>query len=400
MQQDNRLDLYQLTNKLNFLGLDPQLKSARDLSMLAYATVDVYRHGRKLIYSHNKQQELLLAGENLQLVPGRKERYVNTLYHVFSIPKSNGKRRIVTSLEPYLHGIHDKLLKLMYPVLNANLPPEICGCRPGVGITDIAKDISMSMRADSLIGHLDVVNWYPSIKKDTVREILNKYLFKEYLSPKNKTIDTADLVAIILTYKGKLPQGGPCSPLIANIVAMETWAQEAIDYCKNNKLFVRVYVDNIIVTTQDKNISSLGNHLTALSKIVQSKGYGVHKRSIHASYRRQKVLGIIFNKPFGPRVPRSLKSKINTILFKAYKMQSAGQDRFPIIQDWINKYGGMTKIESGDFGDAKYRSQCRAKFYSWLMGVLNWTGQFAKDSQYSIDCKKRLELYLHPIKII
>lgn len=400
MQKDTRLDLYQLTNKLNFLGLNPKLKSARDLSMLAYATVDVYKYENRLIYNYGQQQEMFKAGKNLQLVPGRKERFVNTLYHSFAIPKSNGKKRIVTELEPYLRNIHDKLLELLYPVIDNILPLELCGCRPGVGIAGIAKDISMSMEHDSLMGHLDIVNWYPSIKKDKIHKLLKKYLFKEYTNQKNKIVDTADLVAIILTYKGKLPQGSPCSPLIANAIAMESWASEVISYCKLNKLFLRIYVDNIIVTTKNRDMSILRKHLEALSKIIKSNGYNTHKKSIHACYRRQKVLGVVFNKPLGPRVPKSLKNKINTILFKAFKMKDAQQDRFPIIRDWIIKYGGSIKVEAGDFKDAKYRSLCRCKFYSWLVGVLTWIGQFERDKQYSVDCKKKVEIYLHPVKII
>ena len=273
------------------------------------------------------------------------------------------------------------------------------------------------MKPGNPIGHLDIVNWFGSIKKDHVRDVLNKNALKEYMSRKGK-VDTADLAAIILTYKGRLPQGGPCSPLLANAVAMETWAPEVIKYCDDNGLFLRIYVDNIIVIPNGPSLDDLGKALDDINLIIERAGFKTHKRSIKPHYRRQKVLGVVFNQPFDPRVARTLKRSIKTILFKAWKMVDNGQGPFkmsdgelkklpqnpntlgcfPIIMDWCVKYGGATRIEPGDFKDVKYRAYCRNRFYKWLLGVLNWIGQFDRDKKMAETYKLYAKRYFQAAK--
>jgi len=403
-----KLDLYELTNKLNAAGL--KLKSARDISMLACAFVEVYSYKGRRVYNWKEKTQLWQQGEELELIPGKEERYVTSLCREFKIKKKSGGYRKVVSFDPYLVGIYKAMLEVMYPYYENVIPKELCGCRPGVGIAEIIRDITKAMddlspnstggkyANDVLIGHLDLVDWFGSIDSMQVDKVLDTHFLQDYKGKSGK-VNTSELIATILTYKGRLAQGSPCSPLLANAVAANTWAPKVLEYCKENSLFLRIYVDNIIVVFKGP-LMALKEHLDKIEGIIGKEGFRCHKKSMKAAYRQQKILGVVLNKPHQPRVPRHIKNMIRTIMFKANHLHKDGCDRFPIIEDWYNKYGGNTKIEPGNLEEIAYKCEVRKTFHNWILGVINWIGQFDHDKELAKKYKELAAKYFDPVNII
>jgi RNA-directed DNA polymerase len=81
----------------------------------------------------------------------------------------------------------------------------------------------------------DLKDFFPSIRHNQVYEMFIRYKF----SP-----DVASYLTQLTTYKGKLPQGTPTSPIIANLVFVKT-GRKLQEFAKENFITFTSFVDDL-----------------------------------------------------------------------------------------------------------------------------------------------------------
>lgn len=81
----------------------------------------------------------------------------------------------------------------------------------------------------------DLKDFFPSIRHKQVYEMFIRYKF----SP-----DVAKYLTQLTTYKGKLPQGTPTSPIISNLVFVKT-GQKLQQFAKENRITFTSFVDDL-----------------------------------------------------------------------------------------------------------------------------------------------------------
>jgi hypothetical protein len=221
---------------------------------------------------------------------------------VWYIPKKNGTQRQVVAYDPWVLELQHALLKVLREEIEPSLASQLCGARTGYRIGDIATELATAITQTSVVCHLDVVNWFNSITVDHLVKVLAPIV-----------VDEPKIIAELVCYHGRLTQGGPCSPLLANAVANITWAPLIIDYANQHRLILKIYLDDIIFICNG-TLAEAQLHLMALKGIVTSQGFRVHKLNRKAAYRCQKVLGLVINRPYGPRTPRVLRRKVKSII--------------------------------------------------------------------------------------
>lgn len=149
------------------------------------------------------------------------------LYERRDIPKGkNGKRTLLIPIPP-LRRIQRALLRLPLAIAQSSLPREVVGGR--------SKDAAANLRVGILenaarhvgqrfVATFDLANFFPSVHVSDVISTLQSLKCPMVVrsSPEpfesDWTHDGAVLVARLVTHRGRLPQGAPTSPAIANLV--------------------------------------------------------------------------------------------------------------------------------------------------------------------------------------
>ena len=149
------------------------------------------------------------------------------LYEHRQIPKGNrGKRTLFIPIPP-LRRIHRALLRLPLAIAQSGLAWQVVGGH--------SKDTGANLRVGILanaathvgqrfIATFDLANFFPSVHVSDVISTLRslKCAMVARLSPElfisEWTHGAAILGRRLVTYRGRLPQGAPTSPAIANLV--------------------------------------------------------------------------------------------------------------------------------------------------------------------------------------
>ncbi len=218
-------------------------------------------------------------------------------YHHFDIPKKNGKKRKISAPNPRLKDVQKRLankLSLCQEELMKNTRKMTTPSHGFVKGFSIFSNARIHTKKRYVL-NIDLEDFFPSINFGRVRGffIKNKY-FK--LSEAVSTI-----IAQIACYENSLPQGSPCSPIIANLIA-HSLDMQLIALAKKYHMFYTRYADDLTFSSNVKTFPSdfineagkLGNKLV---KTIEAFGFKVNQQKVRVSHRssRQEVTGLVVN---------------------------------------------------------------------------------------------------------
>ena len=223
-------------------------------------------------------------------------------YNKFSIPKSGGGERRICAPVDSLKTLQRQLADVLYE------------CRVEIDRDNDRRPLSHGFRRDlSIITNarqhkrrryvlnLDLQDFFPTFNFGRVRGFfLRNNSFK--LNDK-----VATLIAQIACFENGLPQGSPCSPIIADLIAHLLDVRLA-QLAKRHGLTYSRYADDLTFSTSQRIFPpsiaapiiadspewALGN---ALSKAIQSAGFIVNPAKTRMQFRtsRQLVTGLTVN---------------------------------------------------------------------------------------------------------
>jgi len=230
---------------------------------------------RQLRYRRQRLLRLQTMQELCVLV-GQPEHQLQLLaamppYNEFTVQKRDGSPRFIEDPQPKL--------KQVLRMLNAYLQAIYFFDKPDAsyGFITIPKDDPAPPRhivthAERHLGclwlmNIDLEDFFHQITTEAVAKRLGDmpFQFDE---------DVVQLLARLMTYKGRLPMGSPCSPVLSNLVfqredlALETWAKA------NGWLYTR-YADDLTFSAQQViTVPQFGQTVNLL----ENHGYRVHPR--------------------------------------------------------------------------------------------------------------------------
>jgi RNA-directed DNA polymerase len=227
--------------------------------------------------------------EVVQLVEDRHLQYIS-----YPIRKRSGKKpRFIDAPCDRLKEIQNEFLKnILYKFRTNSIAHGFVAGR------DPKTNASQHVGATCII-KMDLKDFFGSVKEkmvlSTLRALLPKRFADEVTTP--MSIDDLVLIAKLLTYKGRVPQGAPTSPALTNlyVLAMDSLLKAL---AKNSKLTVTRYADDITFSSQEK----LGN--LQKTQIIQStkqicSRFGLrlnHKKTrIRTNASRISVTGVVVN---------------------------------------------------------------------------------------------------------
>lgn len=231
----------------------------------------------------------------------------DSLYSVYQRRKKNGKLRIITAPPEELKALQAEFAQFLNTEYKDffDKRPHITGFVPNRNIINNAE---VHLNKEWLV-NIDLKDFFPSI----TAELIEKLVLKDI---KFKNYNTKEMLHLVC-YKGVLPQGSPCSPVIANIVAAKLIDEDLLDAAMYYDLAFTRYADDLTFSTNKLLMRDQVIHFTdIICKIVNnSQHLKVNDQKINIKHRSQKqmVTGVLVNnKEVG--VNKVLRNRLRAIL--------------------------------------------------------------------------------------
>ena len=219
-------------------------------------------------------------------------------YKTFEIPKKSGGKRTICQPSKKLKGLQSWIL---VNILNKiQVSPSCKGFRKGSSTLDNALP---HIGANTIL-NLDLKDFFPKVNSKQVYNVF-------------KTIGYNNLVATVFTnictYKEMLPQGSPCSPMLANLSAW-TLDLRIQGYVGKRGISYTRYADDL--SFSGLNPSKVVKIIPMIKTIISDEKFIVnHKKTRIASSARAKIVtGLIVNEDsvgIGKQKYKDLRAKIH-----------------------------------------------------------------------------------------
>ena len=289
----------------------------------------------------------------------------DTMYTDFLIEKRRGGTRCISAPDIKLRNIQRKILHILEHVYN----PKVCayGFISGKNICDNADN---HLKKKQVL-NIDLKDYFTQINFGRVRGMLLK-------KPYELGEEAATTLAQLMCYKGKLPQGAPTSPIVANMICAPM-DNHFMKLAKEYHMQYTRYADDITFSTQnifpteivylEKDVVRIGSKVL---DILNRDGFEINEEKIHlrSKNERQEVTGLIVNRTVNVR--REYIKEIRAIL---YNYKTKGVD--DAITSYIKKYKksmDITEVQK-KLCDGKERQ----KIIDWFDAILKGKINFVKD---------------------
>lgn len=235
-------------------------------------------------------------------------------YKIYRISKGNGKFRIITAPNPELKSLQKKI---MNDLEKLPLHDSAHGFIKG---RSIATNAQPHIKKKFVL-NIDLKDFFPSIKTKMVKALFKKIGYDETMTN-------------YVVYKGGLPQGSPCSPVISNLYCIELDKELKKLADDLNYSYTR-YADDLTFSGQEYS----SGFIKKVYSVVKSYGLKVNysKTKIKWRNQRQSVTGIVVNEKLN--IPVELRKKVRAMnhqfnkLDKESKHYLAGMKGFKTVLD-------------------------------------------------------------------
>lgn len=310
-------------------------------------------------------------------------------YSTFEIAKKSGGRRSISSpiisvkrlqrvLSILLGAVYDPKPSVHGFVFNRSV---VTNAQPHVGQT--------------VVLNLDLVDFFSEINFGRIRGM---FMALPYSRPEK----VATLLAQLCCCQGKLPQGSPCSPIVANMVCarLDTQMQKL---ARNFRSAYSRYADDITISTSQTNFSTdlvllnktnlppqvqLGGELV---KVISSNGFQINKNKVRLQFRhnRQEVTGLIVNVRLN--VNRTYLNQLRAMLHAWEKFGYAKAEMdFQSKYCWRSRapHRQPSKFRQVVYGKLNYLSMVRGVLDSKHLNYAAWLARI--DRTYEVIYNKRI----------
>jgi hypothetical protein len=220
------------------------------------------------------------------------------------IHPQNGKRRVLHVPHKPLARIQKSLLRHILNPAQESLPVYVMGGRASKDGQRNEYGIFQNAAAhvgQGFIASFDIKDFFPSVQiGDIVRalgELTQPALRDTEGSPLPWTPDAATFVARLVTHRGRLPQGAPTSPAIANIV-FSRYDERIRERLGNGFVYTR-YFDDLTISVSERDArlkgfttaSSFRAHVTeVISQVLSRSSFRLNPKKSRCGQSKDGVV--------------------------------------------------------------------------------------------------------------
>ena len=237
-------------------------------------------------------------------------------YRTFEIPKASGGTRTIHAPTEKLKRLQARLADILFQC-NSEVH-EKKPLRPLSHGFEVGRSIftnAWEHKNRRYVLNIDVENFFPTINFGRIRGFFISN--RDYALP----VKAATLIAQIACFQGKLPQGSPCSPIIANLIA-HLLDVRMVRLAKAHKCTYSRYADDLTFSTNQKEFpSAIAEELTGypgswvlsdnlMNEVVRT-GFSVNHRKTRMQFcnSRQLVTGLTVNEKVNIRADYYRKAR-------------------------------------------------------------------------------------------
>lgn len=218
---------------------------------------------------------------------------IENSYVSFDIPKKSGGVRTINAPRENLKYIQRNLASMLIDVRDKyykknNIKQIIShGFEKEKNIITNAK----IHKGKKVVINMDIEDFFPSFNFGRVRGYFKKNKMFDFSD------ETATLIAQISTYNGKLPQGAPTSPVIANLI-FHIVDMQIINLARKYKLNYTRYADDLTFSTNELDIIDNNDiFLGEIKDLIEKNDFRLNDRKTRMLYTdtRQEVTGLTVN---------------------------------------------------------------------------------------------------------
>ncbi|WP_448702526.1 retron St85 family RNA-directed DNA polymerase [Mucilaginibacter sp. AW1-3] len=279
---------------------------------------------------------------------------INAAYHykTYEIPKKNGKLRVISQPSKKLKGLQSWIL---FFILNKLQVSSSCkGFEKGTSISDNAEPHKLS----NVIMSIDLLDFFPSVKWHMVYSVFKSIGY-------NSTIST--ILTNLCTFNGTLPQGGPCSPKLANLILWKLDLRIQGYVGKRGVTYTR-YADDL--TFSGFNPYKLVQIYPVVKSIIKDEKFNINYNKTHVAgaARAKKVTGLIIsedNYGIGMKKLKIVRAKIHHLTLNKEQKNLALLNE---VKGWLAFINSVDKKRLHMLNE--YIAKLRVKYPSTLITKL------------------------------
>jgi RNA-directed DNA polymerase len=232
-------------------------------------------------------------------------RYSHAHYRQVSIPKKSGGSRLL--FQP------SKSMKALQSWILRNILDNLCSSPSSKGFEIGTSILSNALPhcGCNIVAIFDIADFFPSIQAGRVYRVFNSIGY----SPKISGILTA-----ICTHKGVLPQGGPCSPKLSNLICWRLDKRLNGFLGKKGIVYTR-YADDLTFSSQAPK--RLLTSISTIKRIIVDEGFTINEKKTRISgpARQKKVTGLIIHEK-NVGIERKRMKRIRSEIFSLCKISN------------------------------------------------------------------------------
>lgn len=242
-------------------------------------------------------------------------------YRAFDIPKKGGGSRRIQSPHPTVRILQRKLLQALALVYTPH--PSAHGFIRNRSIVTNASRHSGAR----LVLNVDLENFFPSVEFSRVRGVF----IKRFKFPANVATILARICCNTGDFPDHLPQGGPTSPIITNMLC-HSMDRQITRLAKRYGLFYTRYADDLTISTRRRTFPSQVAHVadgdlvsigSEFLDIIERSGFELNSRKSRISTHSERlaVTGLTVN-----QFPNITRDYIRTIRGITHSWRAHGVD--------------------------------------------------------------------------
>lgn len=255
------------------------------------------------------------------------EKRVEKLYTVFEIPKKNGKTRVIHTPDEKLKLIQRKLGEKLNIIHGAYIKKKQIKSTISHGFEKNKSIITNAYRHRNkkYLLNIDISDFLSSFNFGRVQGYFQKS--REF----NFSKEASTVIAQLVCYNGKLPQGAPTSPIISNLI-FNIVDLRILFLARKYKLIYTRYVDDLSFSTNNKAFEKeYLEFIKELTELLGRNGFDINQNKTRLTYfsSRQEVTGLTVNEKVN--VNRKFINETRAManqLYKTHSFQIDGQDGF------------------------------------------------------------------------
>ncbi|KJG11967.1 reverse transcriptase family protein [Photobacterium iliopiscarium] len=204
---------------------------------------------------------------------------------------------------------------------------------------DYVQNARIHSKSKTLI-NLDVRNFYPTIKAQEVKKIY-KYFFKF-------SDEVVELLTLLTTYKGAVPQGGCTSSYLANLIFFNSEYQIVSSLRGQNIRYSRLLDDITISSTSEISSKKITVIIKSVSAMLKKHNLSLKGKKTKISDRDEchkdfEVTGL-WVKEAEPKLRKEEVRRIRQLVYHCQLESINGMDSDEYHKIWNNVSGLVTKL--------------------------------------------------------